>query len=219
VARHGSIRAGRWPVQLRFETGLTGEEYVIRQAWREASLPRCPLHPNGGCSFARHGTYERVQPPGTRIPRWYCREGHRTFSLLPDCLAGRLSGTLCAVEQAVAAVEQADSLEAAADRLRPDIELPGALRWLRRRVKSVHGALTALRGLMPERFSGFPPTVAAWRAHLALHCLLPALRAIAAASLPCLPPPLGFRPPQPPSGEHRKPHQHKTGPDPPGGNG
>lgn len=217
MARHGGIRAGRWPVQLRFETGLTGEEYVNRQAWREASLAQCPVHPGGGCSMARHGTYERLQPPGARIPRWYCPEGHRTFSLLPDCLAVKLSGTLCAVEQAVVAVEQANSVEAAADELRPDIELPGALRWLRRRVKSVRRALITLRGLMPERFSGGgPATLSAWRVHLDCDCVLLALRAIAAAYLPCLPPPLGFRPLRCPSGEHRKALQHKVGPDPPG---
>jgi hypothetical protein len=65
-----------------------------KQGWLSATLPRCPLHPQGGCGFARHGTYERVSPPGTRVARWYCPEGHCTFSLLPDCLAARLSGTL-----------------------------------------------------------------------------------------------------------------------------
>ena len=219
MARHGGVRAGRWPVQLRFETGLTGEEYVNRQAWREASLAQCPLHPDGGCSLARHGTYERVHPPGTRIPRWYCREGHCTFSLLPDCLAARLSGSLCELEQVVVEVERASSLETAADRLRPDIELPGAIRWTRHRFKPVQAALTALRGLMPERFPGGVPTVSAWRAHLECNCILPALRALATPYLPCLPPPLGFGPPRRAGGEHPKAHQHKTGADPPGGNG
>jgi hypothetical protein len=111
-ARHGDGRAGRWPVQLRYACELTGEEYVSQGAWRKASLPRCPLHPKGGCGFARHGTYARVTPPGTQIARWYCPAGHRTFSLLPDCLAARLSGTLAEVEAVVRAVEQAPSLEA-----------------------------------------------------------------------------------------------------------
>ena len=53
-ARHGSRRAGLWPVQLRFETGLTSKEYVSRQAWQDATLACCPLHPHGGCSFTRH---------------------------------------------------------------------------------------------------------------------------------------------------------------------
>ncbi|MGH8607255.1 MAG: hypothetical protein ACREX9_07520 [Gammaproteobacteria bacterium] len=146
-------------MQLRFKTRLTSEEYVSRQAWCDASLPHCPLHPRGGCSLARHGTYERVNPPGTRVSRWYCPHGHRTFSLLPDCLAARFPGSLCTIEQVVAQVEQAESLEAVADRLRPDVELPGAIRWTRRRVRSVHAALSALRGLHPERFAGCPPTV------------------------------------------------------------
>ena len=79
------------PVQLRFETGLTGADYVTREAWREARLSRCPLHPRGGCGFARHGTYERKTPAGTLIARWYCPQG-----LLPDHLAARFPGTLSA---------------------------------------------------------------------------------------------------------------------------
>jgi hypothetical protein len=60
--------AGLIPVQLRFETGLTGAHYVTREGWREARLSRCPLHPRGGCGFARHGTYERKTPAGTQAP-------------------------------------------------------------------------------------------------------------------------------------------------------
>lgn len=146
-------------MQLRFETDLTSEQYVSRQAWRDATLARCPIHPSSRCAFARHGSYERVNPPGARIPRWYCPQAHCTFSLLPDCLAARLSGTLGDIETVVAHVEQAKSLAAAADRLRPDIELPGAIRWTRRRVKPVHASLTALRGLMPEGFVGCQSTV------------------------------------------------------------
>jgi len=77
--------AGPWPVRLRFKTGHTSEDYVSRQAWREASLPRCPNHPRGGCSLARHGTCPRKSPAGTKIARWYCPESHTTFTLLPDC--------------------------------------------------------------------------------------------------------------------------------------
>ncbi|MDE0442808.1 MAG: hypothetical protein OXL38_11875, partial [Gammaproteobacteria bacterium] len=75
-------------------TGLSGEQYVKAQGWRHATLARCPNHPGGGCSLARHGTYARKTPPGTRVARWYCPESHTTFSLLPDCLAARLPGTL-----------------------------------------------------------------------------------------------------------------------------
>ena len=65
--------AGPWPVQLRYETGLTGEEYVRAEAWRDARLERCPNHPHGGCSVACHGTYARKTPRGAKIARWYCR--------------------------------------------------------------------------------------------------------------------------------------------------
>ena len=201
-------------MQLRFKTELTSEEYVSRQAWRDASLPHCPLHPRGGCSLARHGTYGRVTPPGTRVSRWYCPQGHRTFSLLPDCLAARFPGSLGAIEQVVAQVEQAKSLGAAADRLRPDVELPGAIRWTQRRVRGVHAALSALRGLHPERFTG-PPIVSLLQQSLKLDCVLQTLREIAGAQLSYLPPPLGFGPRPLPSGGSQKRYQQQTGPDPP----
>ena len=71
--------------------------------------------------------YARVSPPGTLIARWYCPEGHCTFSLLPDCLAARLTGTLAEVEAVVLAFEQAPSREAACGVLRLDIDLPLSL--------------------------------------------------------------------------------------------
>ena len=64
-----------------------------------------------------------------QISRWYCPTGHTTFSLLPDCLASRLPGSLDEVEQVVAIVEAkvaaGESIEKAAEKIRPDIELPG----------------------------------------------------------------------------------------------
>ena len=216
MARHGRRRAGRWPVQLRFPTALTSEEYVSRKAWRDATLAHCPVHPNGGCSLARHGTYERVEPVGTRVARWYCPEGHITFSLLPDCLAARDSGSLRAIEATVVQVEQAKSLEAAADRLRLDIELPGAMRWSRRRIKSIHGSLTIILGLLPELFAGCQPTLGAFAQWLEVEWVLPALREIAAVHLRLLPPPLGFKPPALRGGEPKRGDQHHSGPDPPG---
>lgn len=203
-------------MQLRFKTGLTSEQYVIRQAWRDASLDRCPLHPRGDCSFARHGSYERVNPPGVRIPRWYCPQGHRTFSLLADCFAARLPGSLLELEQVVAEVEHAKSLEAVADRVRRDeVGLPGAIRWARRRVKRVHAILTTLIGLLPEFFLGCQPTVGAFRLRLNLEYCLPRLREIAAPHLSQLAPPLGFVPPARRGGEYQKRNQHHPGPDPP----
>ena len=202
-------------MQLRFETGLTSEEYVSREGWREARLERCPLHPGGGCGLARHGTYERMSPPGARVARWRCPQGHCTFSLLPDCLAARLPGALAEVEAVVAAVEAAPSLEAAADRLRPDIELPGAMRWTRRRVQRVHAALHRLRGVDPERFPDWPATVTTWRTGLGREPVLPALRALAADVLHELPAPLGFSHRRVRGGESPVRFHHPMGPDPP----
>ena len=202
-------------MQLRFQTQLTSEEYVNQKAWQNATLACCPLHPHGGCSLARHGTYARVKPPGTLIARWYCPEGHKTFSLLPDCLAARLSGSLHEVETVVVAVEQAKSLEAAADQLRLDIELPGAIRWTRRRVKSVHASLQILLGLLAEIFAGCQPSLSAFCQWLEVDFALPVLREMAALYLGLLPPPLGFKPPAIPGGEPAKPIQHQQGPDPP----
>ncbi len=203
-------------VQLRFKTDLSSEEYVRQQAWWYATLACCPLHPNGECSFARHGTYQRVNPTGTRIPRWYCPEGHCTFSLLADCFASQLPGTLADLEQVVAEVEKAKSMEMAANRVRPDdIALPGAIRWTRRRSNHVHNTLTILLDRIPEQFPGYQPTVLSFRHRLNVNCALYQLRGIAAAHLATLPPPLGFAPHPLNNADHKKWIQHDRGPDPP----
>ena len=207
--------AGPWPVQLRYETGHTSEEYVSREAWREASLPCCPNHPRGGCSFARHGTYRRKTPTGTRIARWYCPESHTTFSLLPDCLAARLPGALNELEDVVALAERAPSLEAAANRLRLDIELPGALRWLRRRIRLVQYCLVVVIGLLPDRLAGCAAQVAAVRERLGHDAALILLRALVADQLSHLPAPLGFYPPDRRRGGAARAAQQPMGPDPP----
>ncbi len=115
----------------------------------------------------------------------------------------------------VLAAEQAPSREAAADGLRLDIELPGALRWMRRRLQAVYGALHLLKGLMPERFASAWPTLAGFRPCLGAEVVLLALREAAAAHLPSLPPPLGFRPPSSGGGDPQRHVQHRVGPDPP----
>jgi len=214
-ARHGSHRAGSWLVQLRYKTDLTSTEYVNRQAWREASLAACPLHPHGGCGFARHGYYERVKPPGCRIARWYCRLGHQTFSLLPDCLAARWSGSLAEIEAAVDVVEKAPSLEAATATMRLEIELPGVLRWLHRRAQTIHTTLVLLKGLVPAYFVNTAPTLAAFRHTLDVEVVLVLLRETAADFLPALPPPLGFRPPVVNDNANDNARQQRAGPDPP----
>ena len=203
-------------MQLRYETGLTGEEYVKAEAWRAASLERCPNHPHGGCSLARHGTYTRKTPRGTRIARWYCPESHTTFSLLPDCLAARLPGTLDEVETVVAAAEQAPSRSAAGDALRPDpVELPGAMRWVERRVRLVHHVLTIVIGLLPQCLARCVAEMGAVRARLDTDTALVALRTLTAAQLPVLPAPLGFHPHRLNTTNRNRARQHKMGSDPP----
>jgi hypothetical protein len=173
------------------------------------------LHPKGGCGFARHGTYERRSPSGTRIARWYCPQGHRTFSLLPDCLAARLPGTLAEIEAVVWAVEQAPSVERACADLRPEIELPGVLRWARRRVQAIHTALILIKGLLPQFFEGCEPRLGEFAARLGIAVVLPPLRGIAAPFLATLPAPLGFRPRPRRGGDPPTAFQHPKGADPP----
>ena len=70
-------------MQIRLRTSLNDQEYVVTQAWHHVQLEACPLHPKGGCSFARHGSYGRKTPyaafspiPDLRSPwpdaRWAC---------------------------------------------------------------------------------------------------------------------------------------------------
>ena len=193
----------------------TGEEYVSQHAWRNASQSSCPLHPKGGCGFARHGTYELLSPPETRIARWYCPQGQRSYSLLPDCLAARLPGTLAEIEAVVGSVEQDKSLEAACVDLRLEIELPGVLRWVRRRVQAVHATLHLLKGILPDFFEKCELTLAAFSQRLGVVEVLSALRQIAALYLAFLPSPFGLCPRRPGDGEQGQPHQHPAGPDPP----
>ena len=203
-------------MQLRYASGHTGEGYVRAQAWRDARLEHCPNHPHGGCSLARHGTYTRKTPRGTRIARWYCPESHTTFSLLPDCLAARLPGTLDSLEAVVAHAEQAPSRSAAADALRPDtVELPGAMRWVGRRIRLVHHVLTIVIGLLPEHLARCVAEVGAVRARLDTDIALRTLRTLVDPQLRALPAPLGFHPHRLNTTNRNCARQHKMGPDPP----
>lgn len=199
-------------VQLRFETSLTSDEYVSQQAWSRASLERCPWHATGGCGLKGHGTYTRLDPPGAKIARFYCRKAQATVSLLPDCLAAKLPGSLAEIEQVIVTVEEAATVEAAADRQRPDVEMPGRLRWVRRRLGQVYAGLLALRTLLPERFGECAPSVCAFRDCLGVEPVMPLLRAYGAEHLHALPPPLGFGPRRSVSLRFMKYQQHSVGP-------
>ena len=202
-------------MQIRYATNLSAEQYVAQQAWQAATLNQCPLHPQGGCSFSKHGTYARKFPAGAKIARWYCADGHMSFSLLPDCLASRLSGSLIEVEDVLSEVQNSPSQEAAADKIRIDIELPGALRWMRRRIFLVKATLSMLIKLLPCLFADCHPSILSFQSVLNVDYVLPKLRQVASSYLHMLPPPLGFGP-RPVAKKSKKRHlQHKTGTDPP----
>ncbi len=148
-----------------------------------------------------------------RVARWYCPLARETFSLLPDCLACGLSGSLDEIEAACVLAEEL-GVERAARELRAEVELPGVLRWLRRRRRGISGALVALLTLLPGEL-GNEARLSAVRAALGSERALVLLRGIGASHLPALPGPLGFgsRPRQ--RGRSGRPTQHETGPDPP----
>ena len=203
-------------MQIRYPTGLTGEQYVTAQEWRSAQLARCPNHPHDTCSFARHGTYVRKTPRGTRVARWYCPQSRTTFSLLPDCLAARLPGTLDALEAVVVHAERAPSLATAANVLRGDtVDLPGAIRWVRRRIRLVHHILTVVAVLLPEQLPLGASDMGTVRAILGSGRALTELRRLVAPQLSVLPTPLGFRLQGIDAPDRNRVFQHEMGPDPP----
>ena len=185
-------------MQIAWKVPVADDRYVADRAWERAELCACPIHPEGGCGLQRLGTYARVSPAGTRVPRWWCPVARKSISLLPDFLAARLSGTLDEAEAVVAAIEQAGSIAGAVDVVHPPdaedaIGWAGALRSMRRRVRAVHSVLLALVTLMPELLSGVTPTITSVRAALRTDRALVTLRELATRHLHALATPLGFR--------------------------
>ena len=83
------------------------------------------------------------------------------------------------------APEQAQSLEAAANEVRrPEddgaVELPGAMRWVRRRVRLVHHVVSLVIGLLPEPLARCIAEMGAVRTRLGTDCALRALRVLTA---------------------------------------
>jgi hypothetical protein len=198
-ARRRWYRLGPRRVQLRFAIELTLEEYVAQEGWKAASLECCPEHPEGGCGFARHGTYWRKIPIVCEVARWYCPTAHRTFSLLPDCLAAGMTGTLERAERSAAAVERGEPLEPLGEELRPVEEEPDAVepatvaQWIKRRHRGVLAGLVAIVGLVPELFADCTLTVDGFRERLGKpDTVLVALRQVAAEHLQHVPAPIGF---------------------------
>ncbi len=193
---HAGARVGA--MQLDWICPLSDEKYVTERGWESATLASCPFHAEGGCGVGRLGTYARVAPPGTRVPRWWCPKKRASISLLPSFLAARFSGTLAAVEAVATAVEAAGGISAAVDQVRPPdvinpVALPGALRWIRRRVVAVRAALLAIATLLPARFEGVTPTLSSFRRALGTDQVLVTLRETLGWQLATLTVPLGFR--------------------------
>jgi hypothetical protein len=117
-------------------------------------------------------------------------------SVLPAFLAARLVGTLDEVEAVVDAVAGAGSVAAAADVVHPpDASKPlgyeAAVASIGRRVRAVRAVLVAAITLLPERFAGLAPTLAAFRERLGATGVLVALRVLADPIVAALPTPLG----------------------------
>ena len=202
-------------MQFRFPTELSAEEYVRKEAWKNVTVRRCPIHPDSDCRLARHGTYRRVIPEGTKIPRILCLAEHITFSLLPDCFASRLPGTLADVESVVLMVETAVrnsghdelTMTTAKETLTsPDLAavvgesvadgrvFEADFRWLKRRVEYVLSVLSVVADLFPETFGNCPPTLAAFRLVCGGGPVLVRLRAVAESRIHEIPAPLGLNP-------------------------
>jgi len=139
----------------------------------------------------------RKVPGVAMVARCYCPRECVTVGLLPDFYASRLPGTLDALEEAVARVEDAKSVEQAAQEARPAeaqdaVTLATAVRWVRLRVQLVTATLSALLALCPGRFGSGAPTVGHFRAQLGTTRALVSLRGVAEAHLHALPMPLGL---------------------------
>ena len=115
----------------------------------------------------------------------------------------------------VRTVEEAPSLASATGSLRTDIELPGALRYLRRVVTAVHAALLTLRALAPDRFAQIPATVLAFSTRIPDGTVLMGLRCEMNRYLVQLPTPFGFNPSRVNANAPSRAFQQRTGTDPP----
>ena len=182
-------------VQMRFVTSLTDEEYVSQRAWNDVQARPCPWCKPGTCQLAPHGFYARVKPKGAWIRRFICRRQGRTVSLLPDCLAAHVTGSLEELEAAVAQAGEAATRAAAGAQARPpgECSLASAQRWLQRRMGWVEALLVTVKGLCPERFAGVDATLAGFGQQLDSGSVLRSLREVAEQHLQELLIPVGFR--------------------------
>lgn len=154
------------------------------------------------------------------VARYYCRTHKTTFGLLPDFYASRMPGTLDAIEEAAAKVEESVSVEKAADELRPAdaddaVTLGAAVAWVRLRVAIVRATLTTVLGLMPDRFGGTEPRVRSFRGRLGTTRVLVTLRGICERHLYALGAPLGLNPRRAQGDDRERARQQSPGPAPP----
>jgi len=191
-------------VQLLYKWNQTLKQYVAQQGWKSATLLSCPLHPEGGCSLQRWGTYTRLIPTKCKIARYYCRESRTTFSLLPDFFAARMPGTLKQAQQAAQGVERAKaktdgSLEKQAELVRQlsenddPIEPRSAVAWMQRRYRAVSRGLAVVVTLLPMVFGGCEPTMTSvGRVLDNTDTVLVQVRHLAQDKLGQIPSPIGF---------------------------
>jgi hypothetical protein len=208
-------------VQLRLETELSSEDYIRQEAWRNARIPACPVHPKGGCGLRKVGYYTRVEPPGLRVPYWHCPKAHQCFSLLPDFAASHVSSTLCEIEQVVerfdAHCDGGLTAEAAAVAVGPRVSRESAVRWVARRRRWVRAALAIAIGLLPAVLAGCEPTLASVREALgkSTPVVLVRVRELATGKVSQMPAPVGFAHPRRVRKMHVGRGPERTGPDPP----
>lgn len=123
-----------------------------------------------------------------------------------------MGGSLDETEEVVL-LSDTIGVEKAAMELRVgEVELPGVLRWLRRRRLGVHAALLALITALTGQL-GSVADIEAMRLVLKTERLLVALREIGAEHLQSLPAPLGFGRRLAARTKRGKRSQHETGPE------
>jgi len=203
--------------QVRYNTDLAVEEYISREAWWNASPPACPFHRQGSCQLRPHGSYARKIPEGVRVRRFRCPQSGQTVSLLPNCLAAHLAGTLAEVEHVVREAVRPGFPRGGWKRLHPSSYLgtAGGRRWVGRRIERVQCCLTLLTTLLPDRYGLLEPTVEAFGTALGTAAVLVKLRAVAATELAVLPAPVGFSRRMAAVKPAFQPAQHATGRSPP----
>ena len=203
-------------MQFRYPTNLTPAEYVRTEAWKFIMVDRCPIHPDLNCRIARHGTYPRKVPEGAKFLRILCLSENITFSLLPDCFASRLPGTLADIEKVVLMFEthagnseceltpetagkilSSPDLNTLAEKSGIDerlFERAADFRWLKRRVEYVIAVLSAVAGMFPDTFGNCRQTLTAFRTVLGRGPVLMRLRALAESRIHEIPGPVGLNP-------------------------